>query len=156
MAQAWQDTRTMPLPELKFRATKLRLEPREGPGFTAADLRRRLEADARPFGQCLAALGLSWRLRADAGATIDVPALDWGKAALVLLPAEAYVEFQLAAQRMRPDTFVLVLGYGECAPGYIPTERHIQEGDANLSDWNWVAPGAEIRLLEALKRVLGT
>jgi hypothetical protein len=33
------------------------------------------------------------------------------------------VEFQLAAQKAKPDGFVLVAGYGECGPGYIPIER---------------------------------
>jgi hypothetical protein len=156
MTKAWQDTKRVPLPPFTFRSTKMRLEPRDDPGFTLADLEKRLETDARPFGQCLAALGLSWRLRADQGATIDVPALDWGKATLVLMPAESYVEFQLAAQKLRPDDFVLVLGYGECAPGYIPTEKHVAEKDGNLGDWNWVAPGSEPRMLEALRRVLLT
>ena len=34
-------------------------------------------------------------------------------AQLVLLPAESYVEYQLLAQKLRPDDFVLVMGYGE-------------------------------------------
>jgi len=154
MARAWRSTKKMPLPALKFRTTKLRLEPRDDAGFTAVDLQKRLTSDSRPFGQCLAALGLSWRKRADAGATIDVPALDWGGAAFLLLPAESYVEFQLAAQMLRPTDFIVVAGYGECAPGYIPTEKHIAERDGNLTDWNWVTPGSEPRLLEAMKRVL--
>jgi hypothetical protein len=154
MVRAWQSTKRMPLPELKFRTTKLRLEPRDDAGFAVKDLQKRLTSDTKPFGQCLAALGLSWRQRADAGATIDVPALDWGGAVLVLMPAESYVEFQLAAQKLRPNDFVLVAGYGECAPGYIPTEKHIAERDGNLADWNWVAPGSESRMLEALRRVL--
>lgn len=154
MVQAWANTQRHPLGRLHFRNHKLRLEPRDSPGFRLPDLHKRLAEDARPFGQCLAALGLSWRKRADAGATIDVPALDLGQAQLVLLPAESYVEYQLSAQKLRPDAFVVVLGYGECAPGYIPTEQAVKENDGNLHDWNWVAPGAEPRMLEALRQVL--
>ena len=73
---------------------------------------------------------------------------------LVLLPAEAYVEYQLMAQKTRPDSFVVVMGYGECAPGYIPTEQAVKERDGNLHDWNWVAPGAEERIADVLKKVL--
>ncbi len=154
MIEAWKATKRQPLAGVQFRSTKMRLEPRDGPGFTVADLEKRLNTDARPFGQCLAAMGLSWRKRADAGATIDVPCLDFGAAQLVLMPAESYVEFQLMAQQIRPDSFVMVLGYGECAPGYIPTEKAVMEKDGNLHDWNWVAPGAEARMRQALEKVL--
>ena len=50
-------------------------------------------------------MGLSWRERADAGDPIEIPCLDFGVAQWLLLPGESYVEFQLAAQRMRPDSF---------------------------------------------------
>ena len=63
-----------------------------------------------------------------------------GPARLLLLPGEAYVEYQLFAQKAKPDAFVMALGYGECAPGYVPTEKHWKENDGNLSDWCWVAP----------------
>ncbi len=138
MVNAWKATKKHPLDRIQFRSTEMRLEPRASEGFTKEDLTRRLTNDPKPFGQCLAALGLSWRKRADAGHKIDVPMLDFGVAQLVLLPAESYVEYQLLAQRLRPDSFVVVAGYGECAPGYIPTEKAIEEGDTNLHDWCWV------------------
>jgi hypothetical protein len=80
--------------------------------------------------------------------------LDFGIAQLVLLPAEAYVEYQLLAQKLRPDSFVVVLGYGECAPGYIPIERAWKEHDGNLNDWCWVAPGSEAAMTAALTTAL--
>ncbi len=154
MVAAWKATKRQPLTAIDFRSVSLRLEPRDGPGFTVADLTKRLTSDPRPFGQCLAALGLSWRKRADAGHKIDVPVLDLGAAQLVLLPAESYVEYQLLAQRQRPDSFVMVAGYGECAPGYIPTEKAVEEGDGNLHDWCWVAPGAEKAMTAAIAAAL--
>jgi len=154
MEEAWRATSRRPIERLDLRVAQLRLNPRGGPGFTAEDLDRSLRTDPKPFRQCLAALGLSWLRRVAAGDRIDVPALDLGVAQFVLLPGEAYVEFQLAAQGVRPDGFVVVAGYGECAPGYIPTERHVAEGDTNLADWCWVAPGAEQRLLDTVRRAL--
>jgi hypothetical protein len=99
-------------------------------------------------------MGLSWRKRCAAGRPIEVPAIDFGAAQWLLLPGEAYVEFQLAAQAARRDSFVLVSGYGDGATGYIPTERHIAERDGNLADWCWVAPGAEQRLVKAIEAAL--
>ena len=44
--------------------------------------------------------------------------------------------------------------YGECGPGYIPTERAWTENDSNLADWCWVNPGSEKRMLDAMERGL--
>ncbi|HRZ56302.1 MAG TPA: sialidase family protein, partial [Candidatus Paceibacterota bacterium] len=154
MAAAWAATQRSPLTNVDFRVARVRLEPRDGPGFTVADLEQKLATEKKPFQRCLAAMGLSWRRHADAGHRIEIPCVDFGPAQWLLLPGEAYVEFQLAAQRMRPDCFVLVAAYGEGATGYIPTERHVAEHDGNLADWCWVAPGAEARLYEGLRRVL--
>jgi hypothetical protein len=152
---AWEATARKPITGAVFRHVPVRLEPRDGPGWTAADLAQKVADSPKPFDQCLAALGLSWRRRADAGARIDLPALDFGGAVLVVLPGEAYVEYQLYAQQQRPGSFVIATGYGDGATGYIPTEQHIREGDSNLADWCWIAPGAEPRLQEAIRKALG-
>jgi hypothetical protein len=153
MKAAWEATHRRPLGQVAFRNGSVRLEPRDGPGWTVADLEKKLSAE-KPFEQCLAAMALSWRKRADAGQRIDIPVLDLGAAQLIVVPGEAYVEYQLFAQQCRPDSFVVAAGYGEGATGYIPTERHIEERDGNLSDWWWVAPGSEPRLKEAIKSAL--
>lgn len=155
MIAAWQNTQRHPLEHIVFRIAPVRFEPRGGPGFSIADLEKKLHPDHAPFQQCLAALGLSWRQRADAGHPVEIPSLDLGPAQLVVLPGESYVEFQLAAQSMRPDQFIMVAGYGDGATGYIPTERHIAENDPNLGDWCWVAPGSEPKLLQATAEALG-
>ena len=154
MVAAWRDTKRRAVRRIDFRVTPLRLEPREDPGFSAVELEAQLTPATKPFQQCLAAMGLSWRRRADAGHRIQVPALDFGGALLLLLPGESYVEFQLAAQRARLDSFVCVAGYGEAACGYVPTEKHRAEHDTNLADWCWIAPGSEARMLEAIRKVL--
>jgi hypothetical protein len=154
MVAAWKETKRHPLETLRFTSTPVRLEPRDGPGFTVEDLRKKLTTETKPFQQCLAAMGLSWRQRADAGHRIAIPSLDLGVAQLLILPGESYVEYQLAAQRMRPDSFVLVAGYGEGATGYIPTEKHFVEKDSNLGDWCWVAPGCESPMLAAIRQAL--
>ncbi|HEY1192440.1 MAG TPA: hypothetical protein VGE74_32755, partial [Gemmata sp.] len=138
MRAAWEATRRTALKDVNFKSVPLVLEPRTAEGFSEEALLKRLKGDPKPFGQCLAALGLSWKKRCADGKPIDLPVLDLGGPALALLPAESYVEFQLAAQEARPKGFVLVAGYGECGPGYIPIERAWKENDSNLSDWCWV------------------
>lgn len=153
-AAAWRNTTRHAVTDFDFRVIPLRLEPRDGVGFTVADLESKLQTETKPFQQCLAAMGLSWRLRVASGRAIEVPAIDFGFAQMLLLPGEAYVEYQLAAQRTRPGSFVCVAGYGDGATGYIPTEKHVAENDTNLGDWCWVAPGSESRLMEVIARAL--
>ena len=99
-------------------------------------------------------MGLSWRRRVATGRPITIPAVSLGSARLLVLPGESYVEYQLAAQQLRPDCFVCTAGYGDGATGDIPTEQHWAEKDPNLGDWCWVAPGSEARVRAALRQVL--
>ena len=154
MSAAWKATKKTPVKDVSFRSVPLTLEARTTEGFSEEALTKKLKDDPKPFGQCLAALGLSWKKRCDAGKPIDLPVLDFGGSVIALLPAESYVEYQLAAQKARPDAFVLVAGYGECGPGYIPIERAWKENDGNLSDWCWVNPGSEKRMTEAIEKAL--
>jgi hypothetical protein len=154
MLAAWRDTKRVPSRDFTFRNVPLDLAPRNGPGFTIPELESQLAPGVKPFKQCLAAMGLSWRNRLKRGRSLSVPAIDFGPAQLILLPGESYVEYQLAAQQMRPDSFVCVAGYGDGATGYIPTEKYVAEGDPNLKDWCWVAPGSEPRMMEAIRRAL--
>lgn len=154
MQAAARDTKRVPLEQIALRSTPVRFEPREDGGYAQADLEHTLTTDEKPFQQCLAAMGLSWRKRCETGKPIEIAAIDFGVAQLLLLPGEAYVEYQLAAQQMRPDQFLCVAGYGDGATGYIPTALQLRENDPNLTDWCWVAPSAEAKLLAAMRTVL--
>ncbi len=154
MRAAWDATQRMPLEQLQFRSRTLTLEPRSSEGHSATDYEQQLGKNSSSSQHILAALGLSWRQRVAAEIPIDVPLLDFGPAQYLLLPAEAYVEYQLYAQQVRPESFVMVAGYGECGPGYIPTEQAWREGDSNLNSWCWVDPGSESRMKAVIKEVL--
>ena len=83
-----------------------------------------------------AALGISWLRRVGLRRPIDVPAVHFGSAAIVLVPAEAFVLYQLWAQEaVGKTTSVMTLGYGECAPGYIPTNAAVAEGYDDHYSW---------------------
>ena len=153
MTEAWAATRIAPITAIDFTSVPLYLEPRADPGFTPEDMTAGLEA-ADPRWRVLAAFGLSWRKRVASGRLLAIPAIDLGAAQIVLLPAESHVEFQLFAQAQRPDSFVVVMGYGECAPGYIPTERAWAEKDENLDDWCWTTRGAQQVMENAIATAL--
>ena len=154
MKGAWENTKRQPLRQIQFRNVEMRLKPRNHPGFTEKDFKAKLVRGGNHWHQCLAAMGLSWRQRCERGQPVDLPVIDFGPAQLLLLPGESYVEYQLAAQKMRPGSFVLVAGYGEGGTGYVPTEKHWEEKDGNLGDWCWVHPGSEKVMLKAIRAVL--
>lgn len=154
MESAWQNTQRHPLETVRFRNVPLVLKPRPEEEFQRAKLMQRLQEDPKPFGRCLAALGLSWLDRCESGQAIDLPMIDFGQACYVVQPAEAYVEYQLFAQQLRPNAMVMVAGYGECGPGYIPIERAWKENDHNLTDWCWVSPGSEQIMKSALQKLM--
>jgi hypothetical protein len=153
MKKAWDATKRHPLKQVDFRKTELDLEFRKDARYQTAALWKTLDDDkASKRDRILAAMALASRQRVASGQSIDFPCVDFGAAQLVLFPAESFVGYQLMAQKMRPDSFVVSVGYGECWPGYIPMKASF---DDKFNDvWLWVAPGAEERMHAALKKVL--
>jgi hypothetical protein len=151
---AWQATRRVPLTRVGLRSVPLLLAHGEQANLSAAALRGVLQSDAALNARIQAALGLSSIQRNPAGHAIDVQAVDFGPAQLVLLPAESFVAYQLLAQKLRPNAFVMAIGFGECAPGYIPTDAAFREGYRAEHRYCWVAPGAEGLIASALARAL--
>jgi len=154
MEAAWKATQRQPLSKVVFRQTLLTLPHREGSQTTAALEATLRDTAQQPFHRALAAMGLSSRTLHPQGHRIEVAALDFGPAQVVLLPGEILVGYQLLAQQLRPDAFVMAIGYGECSPGYIPTDAAAAEGYAESQGWCWVAPGVEPLVTDALRRVL--
>ncbi|QDS94357.1 hypothetical protein FF011L_31360 [Roseimaritima multifibrata] len=155
MVDAWDNTETMALQQIDFRSRQLDLDFHEGDAFTVKALTAILKDKEEPIRErILAAMGLSSLQRIDAGQPIDLPCIDFGPAQIVLFPGEAFVGYQHIAQQMRPDSFVMPIGYGECWPGYIPTKQAFDEDFGH--SWRWVAAGSEAKIRPALQTVLAT
>ena len=152
MAEASRSTMRRPVETISCRSVPMLLPHSKTPELQPDALRRQL-ADPNEALQkrVLAALGLSSIERNPGGHQIDVQVIDFGAAQMVLLPAESFVSYQLLAQQLRPDSVVMSIGYGECAPGYIPSEQAFREG---FSGYCWVAPGAEKIIADTLKSAL--
>ena len=156
MVAAWKSTKRAPLREVDFRVAKLHLPARDTGEFTIEVMQATLaNTNATRWKRISAALGLSWRQRVDRGQPIDLPCLDFnrGDTLFAILPAESFVGYQLAAQRLRPESFVMVAGFGDGAPGYIPTDQCWRDGYAD--DYCWVKPLTEKPILEALAEAMG-
>jgi len=157
MVEAWKETKRQPLRRIDYRVARLHLRARDTGDFTLAAMQATLtNTNATRWKRITAALGLSWRQRVDAGRPIDVPCLELNRGAtrFAILPAESFVGYQLAAQRLAGGSFVMVAGFGDGAPGYIPTDQCWRDGYAD--DYCWVLPMTEQPILEALVEAMGT
>lgn len=111
----------------KWRTAELKMKPRDDGGYDAAQNQAAIEnGEANARSRLSAALTLAYRQRADQ--PIEVSSLQMGDVWLVHLPGEPFVEYQLDAQKLRPNDFVCVAGYGDGGPGYLCLERSYAEG----------------------------
>ena len=153
MVRAWDATRKEKVREVGFQNVSFSLNFNDHEKFTRQALTTTLEnREADVEQRIMAAMGLSSLDRIAAGREIDMPCLTLGEARIVLFPGETFVGYQLMAQQLRPDNFVMSIGFGECWPGYIPTRRAFSEGFGH--SWRWVAPGADDQLEAALRKAL--
>lgn len=156
MRAAWNQTERHPLGEVAFRAAPLHLPIRDEAEFRADRMETILADPTAPkWDRICAALGLSWRHRVESEQPIDVPCLDFagGRVQFMIMPAETFVGYQLTAQALRPNSFVMVSGFGDGAPGYIPTDRCWADGYSD--DYCWVAKDTEDVMTNAMARALG-
>lgn len=156
MRRAWDATKRVPLVATEC---EWRVEPVRLPVATYLDptkLRATLEDATAPESDRLtAATKLSFVLRATAGPPIELSCLKLGRVYLVHMPGELFVEYQLAAQQMRPDDVVCMAAYGDAGPGYIGTEiAYAQGGYETQPSSSNTAPHVEKRLLDGLRKLL--
>jgi len=98
---------------------------------------------------------LAWLRRCQGGHAIDVACLRLGKTRVLHLPGELFVEYQLAAKKMRPDLQVALAAYGDYGPGYIGTTAAYPEGGYETGPTSSnVAPEVEPVLMDAMQRLL--
>mgnify|MGYP005841016009 FL=1 len=102
-----------------------------------------------------AASNLAWLRRCNAGHKIDITCLTLGRARVLHMPGELFVEYQLAAKRERPDLFVAMAAYGDYGSGYIGTTVAYAEGGYETSERaSKVAPEVEKVLMGAIRKLL--
>ncbi|GIW97803.1 MAG: hypothetical protein KatS3mg111_1136 [Pirellulaceae bacterium] len=89
------------------------------------------------------------------GVEIDVGRLRLDDQWILWMPGELFVEYQLAAQAMRPQDRVMMAAYGEYGTGYIGTRVAYPQGGYEVSERaSNVAPESEFVLVEAMRQLL--
>ena len=153
MVGAWKDTKTIAVDGWEWRSEPVKLPPRTDPSFNEENSRKLLEdPKATAARRNNAAFQLAWLKRI--ATPIELGCLDFaGKVLFLDLPGEAFIEYQLAAQKMRTDAAVHVAAYGDDGPGYIPTATAHMEGGYEPTV-ALAAPESEAILLKAMRKLL--
>lgn len=156
MRMAWEASEKVEISskDLDWTSTKVLLPP--GKHLIRKDLIQILKNDSLDHKVKLtAAKHLAWLNRTEKGIPINVSALRLGKVWMLNLPGELFIEYQLAAQKMRPEDHICTAAYGEYGPGYIGIEEAYPQGGYETSERaSRVAPEVEKVLMDAIRKVL--
>ena len=151
MRRAWENTKRQPI---SARDVSWGIEPVSLPPAKYLSVEK-LEAQLAARDKEFNASRLAWARRCRDGHKIEVSCLNLGRARILHLPGELFVEYQLAAKAARPDLFVAVAAYGDYAPWYIGTAIAYEQGGYETSpSASNVAPEVEGVLLGAIRRLL--
>jgi hypothetical protein len=155
MRRAWEATRREPLAEDDVKWTVERVSLPPAPHLSLEQLEARLKGGDGAFFALGGPSRLAWLRRCAEGHQLDVTCLQLGRARILHLPGELFVEYQLAAKAQRPDLFVAMAAYGDYGPWYIGTARAYEEGgyETGPSASN-VAPEVEAVLQKAVDKLL--
>jgi hypothetical protein len=153
MKDAWKNTKRAEVKDWDWRYEAVKLPPRKEASFgDEQSLTALNDPKAAAAKRNNSAYQIAWLKRKDT--PIEVNCLDFsGKVFTLLLPGEAFVEYQLAAQKMRPDAVVNVAAYGDDGPGYIPTAKAYLEGGYEPTV-ALAGPDSEEILLKAMRKLL--
>jgi hypothetical protein len=153
MKRAWESTKREPVTteSVGWAVEPVSLPPSEFvQGLTLEDLKKAGKNDVEGI-----VCGLAWLQRCKEGKRIDISCLKLGRARIIHMPGELFVEYQLAAKAMRPDLFVAMAAYGDCGPGYIGTAIAYKQGGYETAPTSsLVAPEVEDVLKTAMKNLL--
>jgi len=155
MRRAWESTKRQPISasEVTWAIEPVALPPAKH--LSVEKLEAQLRDRDATFLTQGAASRLAWLRRCQAGHQIDVVCLGLGRARILHLPGELFVEYQLAAEAARPDLFVALAAYGDYAPWYIGTAIGYEQGGYETSPTSSnVAPEVENVLIAAIRKLL--
>jgi hypothetical protein len=112
------------------------------------------DANGNLLTRLRAAHDLAFLERCLAGHKIDITCLKLGSIAILHMPGELFVEYQLAAEQMRGGAPTVMAAYGDYGCGYIGLEKSYAEGGYETGYASLVAPEVEAVLMQAMRELL--
>jgi hypothetical protein len=153
MTRAWQGTKKKPI---SASDVNWKSEPVSLPLATYLDeAKLRTELKLGTAASLTAADKLAFVVRNKSGHKIELGCLSLGDTRVLFMPGELFVEYQLAAKKMRSDLHVAMAAYGEYGTAYIGTEIAYSQGGYETEPRSSnVAPEVEGVLMEGMKKLL--
>jgi hypothetical protein len=155
MKLAWEKTEKLPLNDLAFEWETRDVNLPISDWCDETERMATLNDTKQPLIPRLqSARAIAWARRMKAGETISIGRLRLGPIDLLHMPGELFVEYQLAAQKLRPQSFVCMAAYGDYGAGYIGTAEAYSQGGYETGTVSRVSPRAEAILMGAVGELL--
>jgi hypothetical protein len=156
MQKAWKQTLKTPLIQSDFSWKNNEIQLPLGKHLVEEDLIASLLDDQEDsLTKFTAAKQLAWLRRTMSGHKVNISAIQFANVRLLNLPGESCLEYQLAAQNMKPGEDICTAAYEEYGSGYICTKIAYSQGGYESSNRaSFVAPEVESVLLTAIEKVL--
>jgi len=156
MTAAWNATKRAPISasDVEWRTCDVRLPLRDMYQDEAPLIAMMENTSAQLRDRVGAARDLAWARRAKAGKAIQLSCLRLPGVYVVHMAGELFVEYQLAAAKMRPDATVCMAAYGDYGPGYIGTAIAYTQGGYETGPASRTAPEVEKVLTDAMAELL--
>jgi hypothetical protein len=153
MTEAGAASKPCPMGPVEWRVEPVILPPRDDqrPG-PLMEIIRKPDTNSKTASRL--SFMVAYQQRCAAGIPIEVTSLHLGPEIVTLhTPGEAFIEYQMFAQQLRPEATVLAPSYGDCGPGYVTLERSFSEGGYEPND-SFCSGGSEAILRQAISRLL--
>ncbi|MBK8505941.1 MAG: hypothetical protein IPL46_29355 [Saprospiraceae bacterium] len=156
MRQAWENTHKEKLASADISWKSLPISLPLGKHLIEENLRADLaNFTVTRINKLTAAKHLAWLLQTKAGKKIDISSLKLGNIQILNLPGELFIEYQLAAQKLKPELKICTAAYGEYGPGYIGTKISYSQGGYETSEGaSRVSEDSEEIIMSAIHNVL--
>lgn len=155
MREAWETSIKIPVTASDFSWKTLNISLPVDNKYLGAEAEQNIRNKINKNNSLSDARRLSYLLRHKSGKGIDLSCMRIGPVSVLHMPGELFVEYQLAAQEMRPGEMVCMAAYGDYGPSYIGTaEAYLQGGYETTADIGCPVPEVEEVLMNAMKELL--
>jgi hypothetical protein len=155
MKAAWESTEKIDAKDVSFDWATRGVSLPVADWYDEKDRLAVLNDPQQPIPARLAAIrAVAWARRTQGGHKINIARLRLGPIEILHMPGELFVEYQLAAQKLKPESFVCMAAYGDYGMGYIGTSDAYAQGGYETGIVSRVSPRAEPILMGAVQELL--